>query len=197
MTFKDNKYLVVRNVISRDMVSLLQYQSKMLQDVTCYNNNTSPGLFLFGDKQITNSFSYYSSLFTESLLLLLQPIIEKKLDIELIPTYSYMRIYYKDAILAIHTDRPSCEYSATLCIKCDPISPWPIYFNSNGKNIPLNLNQGDICIYKGDELPHWREPCLYDNHIQFFLHFVEKDGKYSEFKYDKRPMLGLNMNLQI
>jgi hypothetical protein len=71
MTFKDNKYVVVRDVLSKETVSLLQYQSKMLEDVVCYNNNTLPILFPFGDPQSPNSFSYYAALFTESLLLLL------------------------------------------------------------------------------------------------------------------------------
>jgi hypothetical protein len=191
MTFKDNKYLVVRDVISKDTLSLIKYQSNMLEDVMCYNNNTLPKLFAFGDPQTSNSFSYYGSLFTESLLLLLKPIMEQHLGIELFPTYSYMRIYYKDAVLDRHTDRPSCEYSATLCIQCDPSAPWPIYFHSNGTDTSLLLNEGDICIYKGDELPHWRDACLYDNHIQVFLHFVDKNGQYCDFKYDKRSRLGI------
>jgi hypothetical protein len=190
MTFKENKYVVVRDVLSKETVSLLQFQSKMLEDVMCYNNNTLPKLFAFGDKQSPNSFSYYGALFTESLLLLLKPIMEAHLGVELYPTYSYMRIYYKDAILARHTDRPSCEFSATLCIQCDANNPWPIYFHSNGVDTSLMLNVGDMCIYKGDELTHWREPCLYDNHIQVFLHFVDANGLYKDFKYDKRPMLG-------
>jgi hypothetical protein len=191
MTFKENKYVVVRDVLSKETVSLLQLQSKMLEDVMCYNNNTLPKLFAFCDPQTSNSFSYYGALFTESLLLLLKPIIEAHVGVELFTTYSYMRIYYKDSILEKHTDRPSCEYSATLCIRCNQDNPWPISFTSNGLTKSIILNQGDICIYKGDELPHWRDECSYDNHIQFFLHYIEANGKYSEFKYDKRPMLGI------
>lgn len=191
MTFKDNKYAVVRDVLSKETVSLLQFQSKMLEDVMCYNHNTLPNLFALSDPQSPNSFSYYGSLFTESLLLLLKPVMEEQLGIELLPTYSYMRIYYKDSILAKHTDRPSCEYSATLCIQCNNDAPWPISFHSNDKDIELVLNAGDMCIYKGDELPHWRDACIYDNHIQVFLHYVDKNGSFSEFKYDKRPMLGI------
>jgi hypothetical protein len=191
MTFRENKYVIVRNALSKETVSLLQYQSKMLEDVMCYNNNTLPALFPFGDSQSPNSFSYYGALFTESLLLLLKPIIESHVGLELFPTYSYMRIYYKGAILEKHTDRPSCEYSTTLCIQCDKDNPWPISFHSNGLDKSLLLNAGDLCIYKGDELPHWREHCFYDNHIQFFLHFVDANGPFSDFKYDKRPKLGI------
>jgi hypothetical protein len=191
MTFQENKYILVRDVLNDMTISLLQYQSKMLEDVMCYNNNTLPGLFPFGDPQSPNSFSYYGALFTESLLLLLKPVIEAHVGVELLPTYSYMRVYYKDAILEKHTDRISCEYSATLCIQCDKENPWPISFHSNGLDKSLILNAGDLCIYKGDELPHWRHTCPYDNHIQVFLHFVGANGPFAEFKFDKRPKLGI------
>jgi hypothetical protein len=191
MTFKENKYLVVPDVLSKETVSFLQLQSKMLEEVMCYTSNTLPSSFPFRDLQVSRSFSYYSALFTESLLLLLKPIIEEQLGLELLPTYSFMRVYYKDAILPKHVDRPSCEYSATLCIQCNNDAPWPISFHSNDKDIELVLNAGDMCIYKGDELPHWRDACIYDNHIQVFLHYVDKNGSFSEFKYDKRPMLGI------
>ena len=190
MTFTENKYVVVRDALSKETIALLQYQSKMLEDVMCYNNNTLPGLFPFGDPQSPNSFSYFGALFTESLLLLLKPMMEEQISIELLPAYSYMRIYYKDAVLARHTDRPSCEYSATLCIQCDRTNPWPISFHTNGADTSVVLGQGDLCIYKGDELPHWREPCTYDSHIQVFLHFVNANGKYKDLKFDGRSRLG-------
>ena len=192
MSFEEKKYLVVKNVLNTETVSLLQIQTQMLENVMCYNYNTIPALFPFGDKQTKNSFSYYGALFTDSLLLLLQPIMEQSVGRKLFPTYSYMRIYYKDGALEKHTDRPSCEFSATLCIKCDAETPWPIFFQDpTGKEVSLTLKEGDMCIYKGDELPQWREPCQYDKHIQFFLHYVEANGKYSDFKFDKRLQLGL------
>ena len=70
--------------------------------------------------QVANSFAYYGSLASDSVLVLLKPLIEEKVGKRLHPTYSYLRIYYKDADLKRHTDRPSCEYSATLCIQCSP-----------------------------------------------------------------------------
>lgn len=88
-----------------------------------------------------------------------------------------------------HTDRPSCEYSATICITVDK-EPWDIWFETkNQGNVKLGLEPGDLIIYKGMELPHWRY--VYENkeQIQVFLHYVDQNGKYSEYKYDKRPML--------
>lgn len=192
MSFDDTKYIVVKDVINKETIELLQLQAQMLEDVMCCNNNTTPDSFKFGDSQVSNSFSYYGALFTDSLLILLQSVIETHVNRKLFPTYSYMRIYYQNAILKKHVDRPSCEYSATVCIKCNKQEPWEIKFEDLSNNeISIMLNEGDIIIYKGDELPHWRNECKYDKHIQFFLHYVDADGIYSDYKYDGRKMLGL------
>jgi len=192
MSFEENKYVVIKNAISEETVKMIQFQSQMLEDVICHNNHTLPKFFNFSDKQVPNSFSYYGALFTESMMLLLQPILEKHTGKQLLPTYSYMRIYYENSTLAKHTDRPSCEYSATVCIQCDAENPWPIQFEDIRKqDVSVILREGDMAIYKGDELVHWRDECKYNKHIQVFLHYVDANGKYADFKYDKRIMLGI------
>ena len=35
---------------------------------------------------------------------------------------------------------------------------------------------------------HWREPFTY---LQSFLHYVNANGPYKDFLYDKRPYLGM------
>jgi hypothetical protein len=120
----------------------------------------------------------------------LQPIIEKITGKRLLPTYSYIRIYYKNAILEKHTDRDSCEYSASICIKNDR-EPWNFWLkNIHDNNTCISLEEGELIIYKGNELEHWREKYNNNEHIQFFLHYVDRDGKNSEWKFDKRKKLG-------
>jgi hypothetical protein len=58
------------------------------------------------------------------------------------------------------------------------------------------MEPGDMIIYKGCEIEHWREPFKGLNHAQLFMHYNRKDGLY-EFnedvdKYDGRPLLGLS-----
>jgi hypothetical protein len=53
------------------------------------------------------------------------------------------------------------------------------------------LNPGDIAIYKGCEVEHWREPYEGRQQIQLFLHYVDANGIYKDYKFDKRPMLGI------
>lgn len=194
MSFEQDKYIIVQNVLNIETLELLKIQIKMLETVLNNNNNSLPSDFLFNDNQIKESFSFYSPLFSEALLVLLQPMIEQRTGKKLLPTYSYVRIYYKNAILKRHTDRNSCEYSATICIKNDK-EPWDFWIkNIHNKDISISLKEGDLIIYKGNELEHWREKYNNNEHIQFFLHYVDSDGINSDWKYDKRKSLGCQIN---
>ena len=102
----------------------------------------------------------------------------------MIENYSYARLYKKYDILKKHKDRYSCEFSATLNLGGDK---WPIHLTSNNKNIKVNLNPGDMLIYKGCELEHWRDPFLGNICGQVFLHYNSNDDKN---KWDNRPCLG-------
>jgi hypothetical protein len=65
-----------------------------------------------------------------------------------------------------------------------------LYLETVDGVIQVELEPGDAAIYKGIEVPHWREPFEGDRQVQVFLHYVRKDGPYQEFKFDKRPHLG-------
>jgi len=60
----------------------------------------------------------------------------------------------------------------------------------NGKEIPVHMKPGDMIIYRGCELEHWREPYWGKNHAQVFLHYNEKGGQY-DIPNDGRPLLGM------
>ena len=105
---------------------------------------------------------------------------------ELVPTYSYHRLYTTGTELKKHSDRPSCEISTTLCLGYDvsnvdaskyPDWDWPMFIEEpNGEEIPVHMKPGDMIIYRGCELKHWREPFWGNNHAQVFLHYNEKGG---------------------
>jgi hypothetical protein len=118
---------------------------------------------------------------------------EKETKLRLNPNYSYARIYKKGDILHRHKDRFSCEISTTLNLGGDS---WPIYLEPSGKEglkgIKVDLSFGDMLIYKGNKLEHWREPFEGENCAQVFLHYNNLKTKGSEENiYDKRPHLGL------
>ena len=127
-------------------------------------------------------------------------------SLNLIPTYSYARIYEKGSILKRHKDRPSCEISTTLNLGGDP---WPIFIDPTGSNnvideyrnimkpdapkgVKVDLNPGDMLVYSGCELEHWREEFTGNICGQVFLHYNHLNGQFAnENLYDKRPLLGI------
>lgn len=186
-----NKYVVLRNVIDKQTLDILKIQSKLLEKQKCFKLNKYPQDYPFGDVQCPTSFSSYGVLCFEALLLLLLPLVEEQTGKELLPTYSYMRIYYKNSILEKHLDRPSCEYSATICISTTE-KPWDIFFKKKcDTEVCVSLNPGDLIIYQGQELEHWREKYDGSEQIQVFLHYVDKNGVNANLLYDKRPFIGI------
>lgn len=190
--FQDLGFQVLRGAVSKDIAKLLTSQFHMSKEIDYFLKNLGTRDFS-GDKQVFRSYSKYGFLPFDSLLKDLTSTIEFITGLELYPTYSYARIYYPGAILEPHTDRSSCEYSATLCLDVQG-APWEIYFKDlQGETHSLELEPGDLCVYQGTKLTHWREE--YVNGIeqtQVFLHYVDRNGPHVDHKFDSRPMLGLN-----
>ena len=119
--------------------------------------------------------------------------LEDETGLKLYETYSYARIYKTGDELKRHKDRYSCEVSTTLNLGGDN---WPIYLEPSGKEgkegNKISLRQGDMLIYKGCEVEHWRESFNGVNCAQVFLHYNDaSDEKAEENRYDGRPFLGL------
>ena len=148
---------------------------------------------VWNDTQVPETYSHYSDLVMETLLQKMKPIMEKETEKTVVETYSYARIYKKGDELKRHKDRPSCETSCTMNLGGDE---WPIFLEpsgAQGKEVVKGLlNPGDMLIYRGCDLEHWREPFEGDNCGQVFLHYNDLNGEFAEQnKYDGRPFLGL------
>ncbi len=188
MSFSENGYEIVRNVISKDLLHHLKTEFQMIRDIHFLKTGETNN-FAFGDTGSTNSFCVASAQCFESLAIQLNQKLSKITNLKLHPTYTYARIYYKGATLPPHIDRPSCEISTTICI--DSTDIWDFYVKDrNGEEKGIKLNPGDMCIYNGCELEHWREPYQGEMQMQCFLHYVNAKGPYTDHKYDKRPMMG-------
>ena len=178
--FEENGYLILRQFVPRIMCEYISENIKVLE---------ASSYFDYGDTQVENAFSAAAPVITETLLDVMTPILSNTINCELYPTYSYLRIYVKGAELEKHQDRPSCEVSATLPLSYDSPRIWPLYLETGNKITGVELEPGDALIYKGIEVPHWREAFEGERQVQVFLHYVKKNGDYSEFKFDKRPHL--------
>jgi hypothetical protein len=178
--FEENGYVVLKQFIPRIMCDYISENIKVLE---------ASSIFIYDDKQVEKAFSAASPEITDTLLDVITPVLEQALNCELYPTYSYLRIYLKGAELAKHQDRPSCEVSATLPLSYNSPTIWPLYIESRNQVTGIELEPGDALIYKGIEVPHWREAFEGERQVQVFLHYVKQNGDYREFKFDKRPGL--------
>ena len=151
----------------------------------------------FGDPQVAAGYSAYGPPVSEALMQYLLPFMEEKTGHKLYPTYSYGRVYLKGATLAKHRDRPSCEISLSVMIGQSGNVPWPLHFESlTGKTVAVALEPGDLVIYKGMDLTHWREAFQGDQQLQLFLHYVRRDGPHAKYRFDMRERLGASPNQQ-
>ena len=173
---------------------------------TNYISKFTPGFGTWEDKQVPNTFSSYGDFFMETLMMKVLPRMKEETELELIPCYTYTRAYKKGDILKRHKDRPSCEISTTLALGGEP---WPIFLDPTGatsvidedknihkpdapKGISMVLEPGDMLVYSGCDLEHWRKPFEGEVCVQTFLHYNNLDGPFGNKNlYDGRPKLGI------
>jgi hypothetical protein len=182
--FKKNRYCIIKNVLGKEILDIIT-QYALFDEM---QNYTADNI------QVIGAHSKYADPAMESLLLHLQPIVEKNTGLTLYPTYSYYRIYRSGDELTAHSDRESCEISATLCFNYNFKSYdfiWPIYMG----NKRVNQNSGDMVIYAGCDLEHRREKLeIYDEEIwqvQGFFHYVDSNGPYADYRFDRRESIGV------
>jgi hypothetical protein len=202
--FENNKYVCIKGLIQKESCNLLTQKLKE----AVKNKETQ------SDVQCPSSESIYGYPMFDKLLEDIRPLIEQHTNKKLLPTYSYARLYKPDEVLKVHRDRPSCEISVTVTLGFEG-DKWPIYiadgaeegesgefvdecpFEKSSEKVKLKniskveMDIGDAIIYRGGEKWHWRNSYKEGKwQAQIFLHYVDAEGEYTEWKYDKRPALG-------
>ena len=210
--FKKKKYQVIRGALPKGLANFI-FNYMMLQrdavDWMVKHNKINPYNPCIGtrqDKQVLGCYTKYADWVMETLLMYMIPIMKAKTGMDLVPTYTYTRLYEKGNILKRHKDRPSCEISTTLHLGGDE---WPIFLDPSGrdfvideyknihkagapKGVRVDLKVGDMLIYSGCELEHWRDPFQGNICSQVFLHYNHANGPFAKTNlFDKRPMLGV------
>lgn len=185
-SFKGAGYVKVEGLIDAQTVKTIsQY----------FENKINRGEWV-GKQEIeqgeASKLGYYADPLIEVLLKQCLPAVEEQTGLELEPTYSFSRVYQEGEELTPHTDRPSCEVSATINVACTG-DTWPIWMQYEDKDpAKCLLNPGDAVIYKGCEVTHWRRKLPKGQiNVQFMLHYVDKNGPHAEYKFDKREALSL------
>jgi hypothetical protein len=183
--FQKNGYCIVKSAISDELRDFIT-QYALFDEMQNFAPEGSGA-------QVPEAHSKYADPAMETLLLQLGKTISDNTGLEVHPTYSYYRVYRPGDDLKAHTDRESCEISCTLCFNHSYSSleyRWPIFMDG----YPVVLAPGDLVIYRGCDLKHWRDEFNFDKedawHVQGFFHWVDINGPYTEFKFDKRDSIG-------
>ena len=209
------KYNVLRKVISTELCEFLKNyfleseKVAKLYFATDFISQFNKEYGVFNDPQVEGSYAIYGSIVGDMVLQQLKPLVEKNLKKKLIIDFAErIRKAIED-----EKDRFSCKISGTLNLGGEA---WPIHIANNPsegkaegrilgggrseKYIPgtakgesVILNAGDMLLYPGAELEHWREPLKKGKCIQLFVHYVNvKDKDAEKYKHDGRPMLGVD-----
>ena len=208
--FKKNNYMVIRKAIDPKIAEFVMNYFLMKRQVarTMFDERyISPFTTEWGvwnDHQAPDTYSHYGDIAMETLLLAVQPKMEKETGLSLYPTYAYARIYKNGDILKRHKDRFSCEISTTMNLGGDK---WPIYIEPDPKKgkdgddgyeseytegVKVDLKPGDMLVYKGNICEHWRDQFEGTDCAQVFLHYNNQKTKGSKKNlFDGRKHLGL------
>jgi hypothetical protein len=129
----------------------------------------------------------------------LTPIIAELTGADVLPSYDYFRLYQKDDICRVHSDRPSGEHSMSLTLAYSDNLPWPLQVGStrvdreeecvedfgNEPFSAIEMQPGDAVLYRGADLRHGRtepNPNRWSAHL--FLFWVERGGQFERHAFD-------------
>jgi hypothetical protein len=177
--FVQQKYVLCHGCVKEpELTRLYRYTCKRAESGTMKTDARSPG-----------AAAAPGDVFIDGLLVDLLPLAEEVTGLKLFPTYSYFRVYKRGDVLVKHTDRPSCEITLTLCLGYQAARPWPLMLDSPHGVLSIELEPGDGLFYRGTEYTHWREPMDGELAAQAFLHYVDRNGPFAEWKFDKRKAI--------
>jgi hypothetical protein len=188
MIVKTDFAVVIKNAVSAELCKFLSTEFRMMERCVTFFDKGSR-------KEVgqAESFSVYSPIFLETLSLHIKPLVEDAVGKQLWSTYSYGRIYKTGAELEKHLDRRSSEYTVSCCLEKDNTHDWSLVIQrSDGSCEEYYLEVGDILIYPGRALVHWRGGKFKGvEQIQAFIQYVDKSGDSADLKWDGRPLMGL------
>jgi hypothetical protein len=179
--FEQQRYSVLRHMIPPHSLHLMREATLL--------NRAHDGYMSWDEG--TQAWGRYCDAMGEALLIMVHGPLQRRLGLELLPCYSYLRCYTPESRLPRHLDRPSCEISVTLPVgQWKSVNSWPIWVEAGGSEQAVDLAPGDLLAYRGAEVPHWREPLERGVWIQVFLHYVDANGPYTSYALDQRERLG-------
>ncbi len=118
---------------------------------------------------------------------------------DLLPTYNYFRLYRKNDICRVHSDREACEHSLSLTLGYSDGQAWPFEIGAEpiaepgpiendfvgAPHATFAMQPGDAVLYRGVQHRHGRmtpNPNRWSAHM--FLHWIDRDGPHATHAFD-------------
>jgi len=178
--FWDRGYEVVEGLIEPSQIAMSSKAMDLVRSKGEMRSRDSG--YVFGSED------EYAPVFGELLLRHCRPVIEAVVGRELVESYAYWRIYKPGAELLRHKDRPGSEIAVSITVAADPADQiWPLKLEDiNGSEETLVLSPGSGIVYRGHEIPHWRDKLTAGSQKQLMLFYILKDGDSREHFFDGR-----------
>ena len=200
--YKQNGYATIRGLVPPEVAAIILKQIQIDLGAAGRSFETFAKTHpLSNQHTIDISGHFYRPLTT--FLWGLTPIIGEITGADLLPSYDYFRIYHKDDVCRVHSDRPSCEHSVSLTLAYSDNVPWPLSVGSQPVSSEgpcfddfgeepfssVEMQPGDAVLYRGMDLRHGRilpNPNQWSAHL--FLFWVERNGKFRQHAFDEERL---------
>ena len=170
-------------------------ECQLLAEYAHFKMSVSPHANSVKKGVLDNVHREYGDFMMEMLLAKFTPLVEKATGLSLWPTLSFYYTYRTGNELKKHHDRSSCEIVAGLCIGADAQfkaakGTWPLILNLEGQPEAFALDFGDLLIFRGSDIEHWREVFTGEWFVSAIFGYVDQQGSYAFQKFDQRKSLG-------
>ena len=162
---------------------------------TCYPDNDillKPALEIHGDDYIPIAHFHWG----------VTSAVSEMTGADLLPSFSYFRMYVGGDICRIHSDRPASEVSLSVTLAYGDDKPWPFSVATTPVARPgmMNLSDefgdepfatfimqpGDAVLYAGSTHRHGRiEPNPNEWSAHLFLQWVTRDGPNQQWAFER------------
>ena len=134
----------------------------------------------------------------------LTPTMTELIGRELLPSYSYLRIYREGDVCFVHSDRPASEHGLSLTLDYSDGVIWDIEVArdptetlyplspdfGSGTYSTISMEIGDALLYQGSRHAHGRikpNPNGWSAHL--FMFWVDRDGPHRDHAFDGKVSL--------
>ncbi len=169
--FLEKRYCTLPSLVRRSHAAAL---ARYYQALIAY------GEWLPGDEQVRLRHGYHNESVSRYFHHQLAGFVSLVAGEPVKPTYAYVSAYKQGAVLRPHVDRKQCVFTLSLWVDysahLSSPEPWPLWFQTNEGKVAVTQRSGDAVLFRGCELPHWRDrPPADSASTTLLFHYVPRD----------------------